>query len=186
MTTNSTGRVRVPASGALGTNWTAAEFNDTAWRAATNGIGFETGQSDDPATVFADILADEPAGYWRLGETSGSVAANSGSLGSAGNGQLLVGATPGVPGPRPSAFSGFEPNNLAARFDGAGGRVEIPYSPELNPGDAFTVEAWVKPARAGGARRLGRLFTQRRGRTQRLRARAGLLGEKPVGVSAGR
>ena len=63
---------------------------------------------------------------------------------------MLVGATLGVPGPRPSAFSGFEPNNLAVRLDGAGGRVEIPYSPELNPGGAFTVEAWVKPARAGG------------------------------------
>ena len=39
-----------------------------------------------------------------------------GSLASAGNAEFLDGVTPGVPGPRPSAFSGFEPTNLAARF----------------------------------------------------------------------
>jgi hypothetical protein len=50
--------VLAPSSGTLGTNWTGPEFNDTNWRVATNGIGFETGECSDPATVFADILAD--------------------------------------------------------------------------------------------------------------------------------
>ena len=58
ITTNSTGRVLVPTDGTLGTNWTAMGFNDTAWRAATNGIGFETGQSEDLGTVSADVLAE--------------------------------------------------------------------------------------------------------------------------------
>jgi len=60
LTTNATGRVLVPTDGTLGTNWTATGFNDTAWLAATNGIGFETGQSEDPGTVPLDVLADNP------------------------------------------------------------------------------------------------------------------------------
>lgn len=150
ITTNSTGRVLVPSNGELGSSWTSLGFDDSAWRTATNGIGFETGASDDPATVFAEVLGDNPSGYWRLGEVTGSTVVNSGSLGDAGNGQLAGGVISGVPGPRPLIFPGFESANFAARFNGTGAKVEIPYSPELNPGGAFTVEAWVKPARAGG------------------------------------
>ena len=67
LTTNATGRVLVHRDGTLGTDWTATGFNDAAWRAATNGIGFETGQSEDPGFVSAVVLADNRAGYWRLG-----------------------------------------------------------------------------------------------------------------------
>jgi hypothetical protein len=146
---DATGRLFIPSNGTLGTNWVNAGFDDTAWRPATNGIGFETGESDDPATVSSDVLADAPVGYWRLNETEGA-AANLGSTGSAANGQPLDGVTTGVPGPRPAAFPGFEPGNLAQRFNGTGARVEIPYSAALNPDGPFTVEAWVKPARSGG------------------------------------
>ncbi len=108
ITTNATGRALVPTDGTLGTNWTATGFNDTAWRAATNGIGFETGQSEDPGTVSADVLTDNPAGYWRLGETSGTVATNSGWIAATGNGQFTNGVVNGVAGPQPPAFNGFE------------------------------------------------------------------------------
>jgi hypothetical protein len=51
-----------------------------------------------------------------------------------------------VAGPRPPVFNGFEPGNLAARFNGSSARVEVPYTADLNPSAAFTVEAWVRPA----------------------------------------
>ena len=146
LTTNATGSVLVPTDATLGTNWTAMGFNDAAWRAATNGIGFETGQSEDPGNVPPDVLADNPAGYWRLGETNGTVAVNSGWIAGTGDGQYLGGVVNGVAGPCPPVFNGFESGNLAARFNGSGARVEIPYTPDLNPSAAFTVEAWVRPA----------------------------------------
>jgi len=141
--------VLVPTDGTLGTSWTVTGFDDTAWRAATNGIGFETGQSEDSSPVSADVLADNPAGYWRLDRTSGTVATNSGWIAGTGNGQYVGGVTNGVAGPRPPAFNGFESGNLAARFNGSGAKVEVPYTPDLNPSAAFTVEAWVKPSKYG-------------------------------------
>ena len=96
------------------------------------------------------MLADNPAGYWRLGETSGTVATNSGWIAGTGNGQYVGGVVNGVAGPQPPAFNGFESNNLAARFNGSGAKVEVPYTPDLNPSAAFTVEAWVKPSQSGG------------------------------------
>jgi len=146
----SRGWLLVPSNGNPGTSWVTPDFDEPSWRAATNGFGFETGESDDPATVSSDILADEPVGYWRLSEGGGGTAANSGSLAAMAAGQFLGGSTPGVAGPRAPEFPGFEPGNLAARFDGPDGRVEVPYSAALNPAEAFTIEAWVKPARAGG------------------------------------
>jgi hypothetical protein len=150
ISTNATGRVLVPTTGPLPANWTSSGFNDTSWRLATNGIGFETGQPDEPATLQADILADNPTGYWPLNEPSGANITNYGSLGAAGHGQMVGGVVLGVPGPRPNAFPGCEAGNLAARLNGINARIEIPYSPALNPKESFTVEAWVKPARTGG------------------------------------
>ena len=146
---DSVGRAFVPTDGSLGTNWTASNFDDAGWQYVTNGIGFETGASDDPATVRETVLADHPPGYWRLDTTTGTTIPNLGVLGSSGNGQLRANVVLGVSGPRPPVFPGFASNNAAARFDGAGARVEVPYSPELNPSGAFTVETWVKPARTG-------------------------------------
>ncbi len=36
-------RVQIPTGGADGTNWVYADYNDSAWTAATNGVGFGTG-----------------------------------------------------------------------------------------------------------------------------------------------
>jgi hypothetical protein len=35
-------RVLVPSSGTLGTSWTSPGFNDSTWRAGTNGVGYES------------------------------------------------------------------------------------------------------------------------------------------------
>jgi len=147
ITTDATARVHVPLSPALGLTWTEPAFDDSTWTPATNGIGFETGSSELGSVVPNHVLDDNPAGYWRLNETGGGIATNSGWINGTGNGQFVGGVTIGVAGPRPSAFAGFESNNCAVRLNGSGARVEVPFTPELNPSAAFTVEAWVKPSR---------------------------------------
>ena len=59
------GRALVPGSDALGTNWIPATFNDSAWLAVTNGIGFETGVNEIGGGAANDLMADAPLGWWR-------------------------------------------------------------------------------------------------------------------------
>lgn len=42
LATNSPGRVLVPTDGSLGSSWASHTFNDAAWLAGTNGVGYET------------------------------------------------------------------------------------------------------------------------------------------------
>jgi len=148
LSTGSIGRVQVPLSSALGTSWASNEFNDAGWTRATNGIGYETGQCEAGSSLVSQVLGDNPAGYWRLGEMPGAVIANYGWLGATANGQA-VGVTNGVPGPCPPGFPGFEIGNLAVWLT-SGAKVQVPYSDALNPSGPFTLEAWVKPAQRGG------------------------------------
>jgi hypothetical protein len=91
-------------------------------------------------TYREEVMADSPAGYWRLSELTGTVAADATSNNSPGtykNGVVL-----GVPGALTT-----DPTNTAARFDGGNDLVEVadPASGILDVGtDDFTVEAWVK------------------------------------------
>ncbi len=149
--TKATGRVLVPESGIQGTLWLAPVFDDSAWLPATNGVGFKAGLNDDPGALSAYVLADHPAAYWRFEQTNETSTLNSGWQAAAANGQLLGGVIPGVPGPGTPDFGGFEAGNRAIRLNGTGARVEVPFMPDLNPGGSFTVEAWAKPARSGGA-----------------------------------
>jgi hypothetical protein len=41
LASNAPARVLVPANGSLGATWTARTFNDSAWRAGTNGVGYQ-------------------------------------------------------------------------------------------------------------------------------------------------
>jgi hypothetical protein len=84
------------------------------------------------------VLADSPRGYWRLGETSGSVAADKTGVNA---GSYQNGVTLGLPG----AILG-EPDT-AAHFDGVDDAVSMgdPASGALDFGTGdFTIEAWVK------------------------------------------
>ena len=84
-------------------------------------------------------MADNPAGYWRLGEASGITAFDETVNGNPGT--YLQAVTLGVPGALATEL------NSAARFDGGSGRVSVtdPASGALDVGTGdFTVEAWVK------------------------------------------
>ncbi|HEV8655930.1 MAG TPA: S8 family serine peptidase [Candidatus Limnocylindria bacterium] len=87
--------------------------------------------------TLGQLLADHPAGVWRLGESSGSVAAD--ASGNALAGTYESGVTLGQ--------SGAVSDDSAAAF--AGGAVSVPASSALDLRSAFSVEAWVRPSVAG-------------------------------------
>ena len=78
----------------------------------------------------ATVVADTPVSYWRLGETSGTAAAD--SVGS-NNGVVKTGVTLGVAG----AISNDA--NTAMRFDGAKGYVSVANAASLNFGADFSI-----------------------------------------------
>jgi PKD repeat protein len=85
-------------------------------------------------TTYAQaVLADSPAAFWRLGDSSGTLADSSGS----GRPGIYVGVPSlGVPG----ALNGDA--NTAVGFNGTTQYAEVPFSAALNPAQ-FTVEAWA-------------------------------------------
>lgn len=83
-----------------------------------------------PRTDYAGIvLSDAPLAFWRLGETQGSVAAD--SSGNRRDGSYIGAVQHGASG---------------ARFDGSPDGVLIPFGRWMEPGE-LTVEAWVVPSR---------------------------------------
>jgi hypothetical protein len=91
-----------------------------------------------------DVMADTPVGYWRLGEATGTTAAD--ETASNDPGTYLNAITLGAPG----AIVGDA--NTAPSFDGVDDEVSMgnPASGILNFGtSSFTVEAWVKPTLKG-------------------------------------
>jgi hypothetical protein len=83
------------------------------------------------------VRADLPRAYWRLGETTGILAAEDERR---ADGTYFGGVVLGVESSNHDA-------DLAARFDGGNDRIGIPDAPSLDSGtDDFTVEAWIKPS----------------------------------------
>lgn len=98
----------------------------------------------------ATVLAQNPIGYWRLGETN-QAAMNSGSLSGAAKGTFLGGLARGEPGAIPNnpdaSCRFFNPGWQITYY---GSRVDVPYMAALNPNGPFTVELWAKPSSAPG------------------------------------
>jgi hypothetical protein len=61
----STGKYLIPSSDALGTTWTAPDFNDASWTAATSRVGYQTG---GPRPGL-------PIAYWTFDDTTASAIA---------------------------------------------------------------------------------------------------------------
>jgi len=87
-----------------------------------------------------EVLADAPVSYWRLGESTGTTAADAKG---GRNGTYVNGPVLGVAG----ALVGD--SDKAATFDGTNDRVEVPYTAVLNPA-TFTLEAWAKASTTAG------------------------------------
>jgi concanavalin A-like lectin/glucanase superfamily protein/Big-like domain-containing protein len=88
-------------------------------------------------TYDQTVLADSPVAYWRLGEGSGTSAADASGNGNAGtyqNGPVLG---------QPGLISG---GDMSVSFDGTNDRVLAADSSGLSPNTAVSVEAWVRAA----------------------------------------
>ncbi|HEX4120514.1 MAG TPA: LamG domain-containing protein [Verrucomicrobiae bacterium] len=97
----------------------------------------------DPAVPLtgygAIIAADKPVAYWRLDETSGSLAEDAvGTFDGTytpGAGTVIYGAPSGIPHTTDSAV-----------ILSNGAAIQVPWAPELNPDTAWSVETWVQPS----------------------------------------
>ena len=89
-----------------------------------------------PATYASTVMADSPAAYWRLGEASGSSAAD--SSGNGNGGSYAGGVTLAAP-------ALINDPNTAASFDGNDDRMYFSDSASLSPTAAISLEAWVRP-----------------------------------------
>ena len=90
-----------------------------------------------PASYAASVIADHPVSYWRLGETSGTIAgdttvANPGTY----EGPPTLGAT---------SLVGTDQTDAAVGFDGAGDDVRVGQSGSLDIAGAITLEAFIRP-----------------------------------------
>jgi Concanavalin A-like lectin/glucanases superfamily/Polysaccharide lyase len=102
------------------------------------GSGSAAGTASTGSVYGDEVLSDGPRGYWRLGEKSGTTAAD--SSGKAHNGTYKNTPTLGVAG------AIYKDSNPAASFDSASSEfVEVADHADLDLGDSFTLEAWVKP-----------------------------------------
>ncbi|MGH9268173.1 MAG: LamG-like jellyroll fold domain-containing protein, partial [Acidimicrobiales bacterium] len=82
------------------------------------------------------VLADGPVAYWRLGEASGTTAAD--SSGNGRTGSYLGGVTLSTPGAIATDAG------TAATFNGTSGYVDVANNPALQLTGPFTLEAWMK------------------------------------------
>ena len=91
----------------------------------------------------AVILGDTPLGYWRLGESSGSTAAD--SSGNSYNG-TYVNCTQGAP-----SLINNNGGDLAVSGDGTSSQIIVGAVPALyNLSRSFSFECWAKPASVSG------------------------------------
>ena len=173
LTSNALVRVFVPRDDHLGSNWTQLAFDDSAWLPGTNGVGFDTGQIDRGRDTYnATVLDGSPLAYWRLNESGGTTAVNSGRLGAAGNAAFEGSPALGQAGPRPAAYNGFETTNNAPRFNGTNQLLNAGQS-LLNNRGAFALAGLGQRRVAGGnqPRPVGTTGRGGGGFSQRLSAR---------------
>jgi concanavalin A-like lectin/glucanase superfamily protein len=91
----------------------------------------------------AQVLADAPVSYWRLGATSGTVALDTQGT---SNGVFEGGYTLG------QSDALVNDGNPAVDFDGLSGRVMVPDAAALRLSTTVSIEAWVRPDSLTGTR----------------------------------
>ena len=126
----------VPSRLARGTYSVRAKQSDTS-----SNMGVSPSHTFTIGWAYRDsVLTDNPGGYWRLGETSGTTAAGETGL---NPGTYQNGVTLGQPGALTAD------TNKAASFDGVDDIVSVASSSSLSATTAVTVEAWVKRSKTG-------------------------------------
>lgn len=97
-----------------------------------------------PLPYSTVVTNDTPVAYWRLGESSGTNAANNLSSNYTGTytNSPLLGQSGAIIGD----------SDTAVQFDGSSSYVDVPYNVALNP-SSFSVEVWVYPTGGAGTYR---------------------------------
>ncbi len=113
-----------------------AGSNASAW---SNAASATTPGAPPPASYASVVAADRPVEWWRLGEASGTTAANQASGGTAG--AYAGGVTLGQP-----SLLATDTTDKAAAFNGSSGRVSVANSSALSLTNALSLEVWIKPA----------------------------------------
>lgn len=150
--TNAPVRYLVPTGPLADDSWRDNDFPDASWRSGVNGLGYDAGAVDPLEQSYAGrVLQTVPALYWRLDETNGTDALNLGALGGPANGTYNGGIGLGGAGPRPPAFTGFEPENRAPQCNGSDAFVGGPRG-LLDNVSQFTLAGWIRPTGPQGGR----------------------------------
>ncbi len=129
----------IGGSAASGTRTVYTQFKDRSgkWgQSESDTINYEPATAPTGAYAQA-VLADTPAGFWRLGETSGTTAADS-----AGSN---TGTYVNAPTLNSASLLSADTANRATRFDGTNDNVRVNNSTAINPSQRVSVEAWIKP-----------------------------------------
>jgi hypothetical protein len=91
-----------------------------------------------PAGYSAAVIADSPVSYWRLGEASGSAAADERGVN--------PGAYVNSPTLGQASLLTTDTTNKAVGFDGTNDNVRVANSATLGLSSPLSLEAWIKPA----------------------------------------
>ncbi len=132
-----------PSAGSTFAGWTGAcTGTGTCTTTLTANASVTASFNPAPSGYRAAVVGDSPVGFWRLGETSGTVASDAmgGSAGAYRNGVALG-----------AASLTSDPADRAASFDGANDSVAVPSTANLSAKTAVTVEAWVRPSALPGS-----------------------------------
>ena len=135
--------VAVGADGGDGVVAVTASDAGCSWTATSNAAWVTLGT---PAYGYpAQVVADGAVGYWRLGESSGTTAADRSGHGLDGT---VVGGVSWQAGGAPAD------GDSGATFDGSTGFVYVSPAALLDITKQITLEAWVKSTGTGGWQRL--------------------------------
>jgi hypothetical protein len=99
-------------------------------------------QRCNEAAYQADVLANSSAGYWRLGEASGTIVSDTTTNNN--DGTVYNGTSLGQPG----GLAGD--SNTSYAFDGSNDYASIPNATSLNPTSSISLETWFKPTAGPG------------------------------------
>ena len=92
--------------------------------------------------AYGDAVTNRaPIAYWRLNETSGTVAADFFGV---NNGAIGAGVTAGIAGPRSPAFAGFTSTNTAMQLNYTGDSILTMPALNLNT-NTVTIMGWMNP-----------------------------------------
>lgn len=123
---------------------TASKNNQMSGSFSLAAKNVQTPSNSTDDTYSSSVEGTSPVAYWRLGESSGTTAADEeGSHDGTYVGSPTLGATGALYG---AANTGVE-------FDGSTQYVDVPYSAALNP-TTMTIEAWFRMATATAAVRV--------------------------------